>query len=88
MGCFNSLSVPDQIFTDVRSVDLVPLMLRSEEQLLQGFSRQFKIFTAVTVLENDVRDVLQNLKNGLYFFFLRFLRTYGTYADNMIGREG
>ena len=73
-----------QNFTYVRVIGLLPSIPCSGEPLLQGFSRQGRNFTAVTLLDSHVRGVFWKLKNGLYFIFLRILRTYGTYVPFMI----
>lgn len=71
-------------FTAVRATDLLSLLPCSTGLLLQDFSRQVKNFTAVTISKTRVRGFLRNLKNGFYFFFLKILRTYGTYVRFMI----
>ena len=81
----------NQNFTYVRLMSLLPSMPCSGDSILQGFSKHGKNFTAVTLLDNHVRGIFPTLKNGLYFIFLRILRTYGTYVAFMIevgrGRE-
>ena len=77
----------NQNFTYVRSINPFSSSSCSVERGFLGLSRQAKNFTAVTLLDSHCRGILWNLKNGLYFIFLRILRTYGTYVPFMIEIE-
>jgi hypothetical protein len=76
-----------QNFTDVLGLGSFIHLRCSRKPVLCGLTGQSKIFTDVNIFIGNVRAIFWSLKNGRYFLFSKFLRTYGACVDFMIEIE-